>query len=78
MNIMENQVKAHTDVLIYMGLIQMPDIRHWLQGDTVVCPVVKASKDSSMIWKTFTVSVPQWYKKIMKTMTFSTKTSPYT
>jgi hypothetical protein len=33
------EIQTYTGVLIYMDLITVPDVSHYFQGYTIVCPI---------------------------------------
>ena len=35
------EIKANTGILIYMGLVDLPEIEDYFQGDFCICPIVR-------------------------------------
>ena len=37
------EIQAYIGILIYMGLVDLPEIEDYFQGDFCVCPIVRQS-----------------------------------
>ena len=37
----EEEIQAYIGILIYMGLVDLPETENYFQGDFCVCPIVR-------------------------------------
>jgi len=49
------EIQAYNGILIYMGLVDLPEIEDYFQGDFCVCPIVRQTMTLKRLKKTGTV-----------------------
>ena len=49
------EIQAYIGILIYMGLVDLPEIEDYFQGDFCVCPIVRQAMKLKRLKKSGTI-----------------------